>query len=303
MTLISYITNIRTGIFGSCGAFGCLSSRIILEASGPFPWNIESKNEKTIITLPGTRLNMPTGTIYIRDGLIDALNITRDATNTPRVIINTSEDCSNSPEEVPGLPYRLVIDLDRSPLQGYFQNQSLLLDPAFDGKKWGTRSPTGLPEHIPTLQIARRLSQLIAQVPARVNITRRDAEFIPVKDRLQMCRESRSTLYLGVATGVEKEKPQSGFRIKYYYRGEKNKLLSTCLEKEIGDKICLPPRGLIPVNITLLREVAAPAALVEIACISHRLDEGLLRDVDFHKAAAQGLFNGILSYFKRSSCQ
>ncbi|NLP17520.1 MAG: N-acetylmuramoyl-L-alanine amidase [Firmicutes bacterium] len=297
--MISYLTNIRTGIFGSSRSFSCLSSRIILEASAPFSWDIESKKDKTIITFPGAYLNMPPGIIRVYDGLINTLAICQDAVGTPQVIINTSEPSGNSPEEVPGLPHRLILDLDRSPLGRYFRNQSLLLDPAYDGKKRGAMSPTGLPEHIPTLQIARRLAQLIAQVPARVNITRRDAEFIPVGDRLQMCRELKSSLFLAIATGVEKEKPQSGFRIKHYYGKENNKLLAACLEEEIKRRISIPPRGITPVNLTLLRRLPIPAALVEIACISHRLDEGLLRDVDFHKAAAQGLFNGVLSFFRR----
>ena len=294
----SYLTNIRTGLFGATKSFTRLSSRIILEASAPFAHSTRVNKGETVITLPGAHLNMPTGPIDVYDGLVTTLIVSQDAQGTPRIIINTNETCANSLEEVPGLPHRLIVDLDRSPLQHYFRNQGLLLDPAQDGKKGGIVSPTGLKEHIPTLQIARRLAQLIAQVPARVNITRRDEEFIPPRERLQMCRELKPSLFLAIATGVEREKPRSGFWLKYYYRGNKNKFLATCLKKEMQRKMSIPLRGCMAVNTSLLRELPIPAVLVEVANISHRLDEGLLRDVDFRKAVAQGLFNGILSYLK-----
>lgn len=300
--LISYLTNIRVGLFGATSSFSCLSSQIILEASAPFTWDVVEDNKKTIISLPKTRLNMPRANIDVYDGLIKYVVISADIAGTPQLIIYTSETCANFTAEIPGLPHRLLIHMDRSPLQRYFRNQNLLLDPAYDGKGKEAVSPTGLPAHIPTLHIARRLSQLIAQVPARVNMTRRDAEYIPMRERLQMCREAKSTLFLGVACRAEKRKPQSGFQVKYYYRGNRNKFFAGHLEEEIGRKISIPSRGLIPVNMSLLREIPIPAAVAEIANIHHRLDEGLLRDVDFHKAAALGLFNGILSYFRRLNC-
>jgi N-acetylmuramoyl-L-alanine amidase len=75
------------------------------------------------------------------------------------------------------------------------------------GKKKGAVSPTGLPEHIPTLDIARRLAQLLTSVKARVNFTRLDNYYVPVTDRIQLCRELKPTLFLSIATWVKKENP------------------------------------------------------------------------------------------------
>jgi hypothetical protein len=57
--LLPYLTNIRTGLYGPPGSFACPPSRIILEATAPLNWNIEQKKEKTILSLPGAKLNMP----------------------------------------------------------------------------------------------------------------------------------------------------------------------------------------------------------------------------------------------------
>ncbi len=296
--MLPYLTNIRTGLYGPPGSFACPPSRIILEATAPLSWNIEQKKEKTILSLPGAKLNMPPGIINVFDGLITTVSVTTDGAGRPQIIITTLDESTSTVAEIAGLPHRLVIDQDRYPLLGYYHNQHVVLDPSWDGEKKGAVSPTGLPEHIPTLDIARRLAQLLTSVKARVNFTRLDNYYVPVTDRIQLCRELKPTLFLSIATWVKKRKPQSGFRIRYYLGNQRNEFLAGCLEQEMHRKISIPSHGIRPVNMTLLRELPVPAALVETACISHRLDEGLLRDVDFRQLVAQGLFNGISQYLR-----
>lgn len=297
--MLVHITNIRTGLYGPPGSFPCPPSRLILEATAPPDWHLEEREGQTVLSLPGARLNMPSGPINVFDGLITTVLVAADGAENPRLVINKLDASSCTVAGIPGLPYRLVIDLDRSPLLGYFQNQHVLLDPYWDGKKKGAISPTGLPEHIPTLDIARRLAQLLTKVKARVNHTRLDAYFVPVPDRIRLCRELKPTLFLSIATWVDKRRPRSGYRVRYYPGSPENELLARCLEEEMQRKISLPSLGSEPVNMTLLRELPVPAALMETACISHRLDEGLLRDVDFRQQVAQGLFNGLGQYWRK----
>ena len=297
--MLAYLTNIRTGLYGPPGPLPCPPSRIIIEATAPLEWLLEKGGgRKTSLILPGAKLNMPPGIINVWDGLITRVLVTRNGGGNPRFLITTLEETGCTVTEVPGLPYRLVLDLDRSPLLAYFQNQHVVLDPYWDGKRKGAVSPTGLPEHIPTLDIARRLAQLLTGVKARVNLTRLDAYYVPVADRLQLCRELQPTLFLSIATWVNRKKPQSGFRIRYYPGRPENEFLAACLEGEMQRKLSIPSHGRAAVNMTLLREAPVPAALIEAACISHRLDEGLLRDVDFRQRVAQALFNGINQYLR-----
>ncbi|NLY49816.1 MAG: hypothetical protein GX062_02245 [Firmicutes bacterium] len=48
----------------------------------------------------------------------------------------------------------------------------------------------------------------------------------------------------------------------------------------------------------MLRYTKMPAALVEVASLSNPVEEKLLGDPAFREKVAQGIFAGILSYFR-----
>lgn len=296
--MIPYLTNIRTGLFGQDNP--CPPSRIILEATEPVKYITNKQNREVQITLPGSLLNIPPANLKVFDGQITTIEVRENADQTPTISINLIDEASCSISELPGQPFRLLVDIDRSSICNYFNNQRILLDPARDKKNKGPASPTGLPEHIPMLDIAKRLAELLTQVSADVCLTRNDPSYIPPTKRLQMASEFKATIFLSLAAKVEKRKPRSGFLVKYYYGQPESQLLATIINDELVRKLSIPSRGVTTTNITILRENPVPAAIIETACISHRLDEGLLRDIDFRQLVAQCIFNGLATYLRKT---
>ncbi|MGI6575939.1 MAG: N-acetylmuramoyl-L-alanine amidase family protein [bacterium] len=298
--MVSYLTNIRTGLFAPPGPFATYSSQLVLEATAPFSYQACISGHKMHLLLSEVIFNLPLGTINVYDGHIETIEVSWTRDSTPQITIACAEEIHPVLQAMAGQPYRLIIYLDRSPLAQYFTNHSILIDPVWDGTN-KILSPTNLPERVATLDIARRLAELLSQISAPVMLTRTDDSFIPVPRRLQLAQELHATIFLSIATGVNKKNPRSGFALKYYYGNSSGAALAAVLNQELGRKISIPSHGIKPVNMTLLRENHAKAAAwIETACISHRLDEGLLRDIDFKQHVAQGIFNGLKRFCKHS---
>jgi N-acetylmuramoyl-L-alanine amidase len=73
--------------------------------------------------------------------------------------------------------------------------------------------------------------------------------------------------------------------------------LARLIAREIVRKLPLPLLAEDETKDRLIRDLPAPGAVVEVGCLSHRVDEGLLRDIDFKQKVAQTLFNALKHFF------
>lgn len=91
----------------------------------------------------------------------------------------------------------------------------IVLDPGHGGNDPGAIGRGGLREKEVTLDIARRLKDLLAYDGFRVVMTRSDDRFIPLGRRSQIANQEKADLYVSIHANASRNRSASGFEVYY----------------------------------------------------------------------------------------
>lgn len=274
------------------------ASRVIIEATKPPTYHItRGKSPKELVLkIVNAGLNMPPGTVKVRDGLVSSIQVFEPTPGRADITINLEMATTYTTHFETGIPARLIVDLDRSVFKPLFGNTRILIDPGHGGREPQAFSVTGLPESQVTLDVALRLQSLLAQVGARPLLTRREDIAVPPEERVKQAIREAPELILSIHTDVGPATTNPGPCCYYHGAFPAARRLAGYLEEELVAKSSLPDRGIAEIDLGLWAKVQAPVVLVELAPIGSRLQEGLLRGWDFRQKLAQALFNGLRRY-------
>ncbi|WP_026487140.1 N-acetylmuramoyl-L-alanine amidase family protein [Caldanaerobius polysaccharolyticus] len=287
-----YMTNLVTDPYSSCKeAVSQLKSRVVFEFTG-LP-AVEQKSSDRLIYLQFSpcRFNMPAGTYNIKDSTIDLIELKPAKGDTIDAIIHLTHHTRYSIKEVPGIPSRVYLYVDRSPLIPLFKNKTVHLDPLCNPR---AISPTSLKEEIPTLDISKNLYQLLKLMQCNATITRDKP--ISFAERMKKISKLPPGILISIGTTIDDPKI-SGFKVFYYPPSEDSLNLAKTLHSAMKEKLPLNSLGIHAANIKEL-SYGNPGVLVEVGCIKNRVDEGHLRDVDYKQKVAQALYNGLKRYLE-----
>ncbi|HHY92835.1 MAG TPA: N-acetylmuramoyl-L-alanine amidase [Firmicutes bacterium] len=269
-------------------------SLLILEFVGTPELTTREEGSRLVLAFSGAALNMPAGTYPVYDSLVNTVVVREEGS---QVLVGVERDLIGpwvvNKEEA--LIRRFTLYLDPAPLKPVFGEKVVLLDPWARPKVF---SPTQLPEGLPTRDIAARLGRLLSAAGARPHLV--NGGPLPVLTPAAVRSGRRCDAVLGIATAHAPRHPYSGLAVKRRPGDPTSLRLARLLAAEITRKLPLPLVAEVEAADRLLREIPAPGALVEVGCLSHRVDEGLLRDIDFKQKVAQTLFNALKHFFAGS---
>ena len=134
-----------------------------------------------------------------------------------------------------------------------------------------------------------------------------DSTILTKKGRANVANYLGTDIYLSVHTNSNDKTAPNGTSTYYYapesnqllysQRSERNSLASSVQAaaiKSAGRK----DLGVLQENFAVIRETKMPSVLIETAFISNAEEETLLKDASFRSKMAEGIFNGIVNYFK-----
>lgn len=296
MTHPALLVNLRTHHAQAGDTIVAPASIIGLDFWGQPLFTVHEDGPNLVFTFTSAVLNMPPGNFVVTDTLVKAVTVREQAAEEIVVIIERYFAGPWQLDKDPGLLSRYNIHIDPSPLFAVFAGKVVLLDP------WArphVASPTNLPEKTPTYDIARRLGRLLAAVQAKPHFSRARPNF-PSLTPAAVRSGHPCQAVLSIATRYDPKRPHSGFGIHHVPASTASIRLADILKQELQQKLPLPLIFQETASSRLLREIPAPGALIEAGCISHRIDEGLLRDIDYKQKVAQGLFNALRHLFIHS---
>jgi len=94
--------------------------------------------------------------------------------------------------------------------------RKVVIDPGHGGKDTGTIGPTGLMEKDVTLDVARRLAQLIEErLGATAILTRTDDEFVALEDRTRIANEAGADLFVSLHVNSSRYRSVGGIETFY----------------------------------------------------------------------------------------
>ncbi|WP_108668920.1 N-acetylmuramoyl-L-alanine amidase [Peribacillus acanthi] len=161
----------------------------------------------------------------------------------------------------------------------------------------------GIFESNVVLDTSLRLKELLLQTPFPVKLTRETDEKVELNDRVAFAKRVNADIFVSVhanayngsANGTE----------TYYYSAaatnpyaEDSKVLATFIQKRLLVALELNDRGVKRGNFHVIRENTMPAVLTELGFIDYKPDNDKLRSPLWRQRAAEGIYLGILDYYK-----
>jgi N-acetylmuramoyl-L-alanine amidase len=154
----------------------------------------------------------------------------------------------------------------------------------------------GLHEADVNLDIAGRLLALLTEGEALPVMVRPDEQFVSLIDRPQIAVNHDSAMFVSIHCNSAPQNKGSGTETLYSNPDNGSLKLAMSLQAELVKALGTRDRGVKQRQLYVLSNSEIPAALVEIAFLSHPEEERKLADEGFRQKAAQAIYNGLLQF-------
>ena len=154
----------------------------------------------------------------------------------------------------------------------------------------------GLHEADVNLDIAKRLLALLNEAEALPLMVRPDEQFIPLIDRPLIAANHDAAIFVSIHCNSSSKDEGSGTETLYYDPDNGSLKLAISLQEELVKALGTRDRGVKQRRLYVLTSSDIPAALVEVAFLSHPDEERKLADEGFRQKAAQAIYDGLLRF-------
>lgn len=181
----------------------------------------------------------------------------------------------------------------------------IVVDAGHGGRDRGTKSKTPFCEEKRLcLQTARLVKKYLDQLGFRVVMTRNTDTFIPLPRRVEIAKQSGSSLLVSIHYNSAPNPTAHGVEIFFHDSKENrskalsSKKLSEVILSGIVKRTKLHSRGVKKGNFFVLRESSMPAIIIEGGFISNPKECSTLKSLSYQDNLARAIADGIDRYFK-----
>lgn len=169
----------------------------------------------------------------------------------------------------------------------------------------GATSPSGLYEYIVNNEIGMDVANRLMAHGATVILTHDDGKLInmDLDDRVDLANDEDADIFVSIHSDSYPNNTSACGMATYYYHGNGNIEEKIDLATEVQKNLALytgrPDNGIKLKNFFVIKNTDMPSILVEVGFLSNPVEEKLLQTSSFRSLAAEGIVNGILTYFER----
>lgn len=295
MSKVPRLTNIYSRLQEDGEGRNC--TLLALEATSPFAYELYRPDPMRYEVRVKGLANMFTGPLVVQDGIIRDVAITPRATEGLVILevrLEAPTDATVSFTE--GLPSRLVIFFDRSPVKDFFYGKRVVLDPGHGGAEGGHRGPVNLWEKDVVWKTAREFSRQLESLGAEAVFTRTEGENPSWEERAEKGRGA--DFFISLHTHGERDRKVRGAAVLYPPGSAEMEALARSILERIVIKTRVPGRGVFPAA-ELGKVKGCPALAIETVTITNWVDEGVLRNPYFHRKLALAVLTGLFCAYKK----
>ncbi len=194
--------------------------------------------------------------------------------------------------------YVRPIDLTENPFEG----KKVVIDPGHGGSDTGAIGITGLFEKEVNLDVAERLKKMLEEAGAEVVMTRDGDRSASNRARLETANNSGADVFVSIHANSYHNPDSNGTETFYCSQNsnrDSSKYLAQQLQRELISELGLRDRGVKTRSFHVIKETKMPSALVELAFLSNKEEEKLLRKPEIRAASAEALFRGLEAYLRK----
>ncbi len=249
-------------------------TRVVLEASGPLEFRVETGKDEVRVRLGGLVLPAPQRE-EVGDGLVKEVQLIpagREAELRVSLEGTRGEIKSLTLQD----PYRLVLDIysAREPAAKGAPEplQRIVLDAGHGGHDPGAVGPGGLQEKDVVMDVTKRVARLVEEgLGIKVSLTRTGGYFVPLRDRTQFANRERGQLFVSIHANAHRDLGSEGVEI-YFLSSEATDNEARQVAALENGVIQLEP-GNSPARMDILKTILWDLAQSEFQEESSRLAE------------------------------
>lgn len=168
----------------------------------------------------------------------------------------------------------------------------VIVDAGHGGKDEGTKW-YGISEKKLTLEIAKRLTDVLRAKGIDAQMTRQYDAFVPLDNRWPMASQT-DTLLVSLHFNASRLQGVSGFEVFHYHSSPSSALVARSIHTAMKEKLMSTDRGVKPQDFALLARTTGMAVLVECGFISNRVEAHLYASPVGQQQLAETLALGIM---------
>lgn len=321
---VAELVNVRYAVNPDAGGE---KLRIVLDTTGPvqpaasFGRGLSSELS---VVLKGASAGKQAGTLALDGDIASEVNISAVDKTTSRIAIALPIEITEAdytvftlPEDTnTGKPYRVVIDIRKPYFPSAMQftpglrGKVIAIDPGHGGSDSGAVGPNQVQEKAVTFAVSSRVKKLLENAGAVVYMTRdadvdvyapNDTATEELSARAAVGNSNHVDLFVSIHANSFGDPSVGGTGTYYYRKSSYDSLLAQSLQSGLVQADGLNNRGIYAANFYVLKHTDMPAALIELAFLSNPNEETLLNSPQFQQKAAQGIVNGLNTFFSRAA--
>jgi N-acetylmuramoyl-L-alanine amidase len=179
------------------------------------------------------------------------------------------------------------------------EGRVITIDPGHGGQDPGAIGFSDLREKNPVLEIGLKLEKLLEAAGAKVIMTRREDEFLPLEERVAIANKADSDIFVSIH--LNGHRSANSFGTETFIApdsGQKSKLLAQFIQQYLVDKLGTFNRGVKQEELYVLNHTNMPAVLEEVVFISNQEEEDKIMKDDFKEKSAVAIYKGIVKHFE-----
>ena len=149
-----------------------------------------------------------------------------------------------------------------------------------------------------TLDIAKRVADLLTNKGYHVEMTRRNDDTVSLKDRVVFTEEKNADLFVSVH--VNSSVSEEPYGVETHYYTDESYAFAQEVHKSLAAKIDSKDRGLFKSKFYVINNSIAPSILVETGFISNAAERKSLITDERKQKTAEAIVDGILNYIKKN---
>jgi len=177
----------------------------------------------------------------------------------------------------------------------YENKKYIVIDPGHGGSDCGA-TRNGIYEKNITLDISKRVADLLEKKGYIVEMTRTKDETVSLQDRVEFSENINPDIFVSIHVNSSNSQSPNGLETHYYK--DNSLTLAKTIHASLLNNVNAKDRGLFKSKFYVINHTTAPAILVEIGFISNPAEMAQLVTEARKQATAKAIAEGIDDYFK-----
>ena len=176
-------------------------------------------------------------------------------------------------------------------------SRTVVIDSGHGGRDPGAIGPSGLREADVTLELGLLVKSRLEKRGISVVLTRTEDADVSLARRCEVANRSGAAVFVSLHCNAAVNTEAHGTETYHLEGSSAGRVLATQIHRRLVT-LGLRDRGLRTAGHYVLKHTRMPAALVEVAFITHPAEEAKLASAGFQNAAAEAIAEGIRAYLE-----